>query len=145
MNKTSICKTLQQETWRIMNKLDDIPIRKWIKMRNLLNIYEFPLNSRIINRAYYKLWEIIVSKNLLPKLPNGTVHLCEAPGAFSLFIQDYLGHRFQKPVVSLVFSKPLDTYAEVVKNSTSAPRFHQRLMKHSCIYPIYTDIIKCTS
>lgn len=66
------------------NKIDKIHNDIWKKVRWYINDYDFLVKDPIINRAFYKYWEIInVFKVFDEYTDNDTiVHCAEAPGGF---------------------------------------------------------------
>ena len=65
------------------NKIDDINPQQWKVNRKKHNEYDFDVNSKIINRAFYKLWEIIQKYNIWDTLSSPDIlHIAEAPGGF---------------------------------------------------------------
>jgi 23S rRNA U2552 (ribose-2'-O)-methylase RlmE/FtsJ len=68
-------------------------IKNWVKSRNkfdkLVKIYRPP--NELINRAYYKCWEIINKYNITVNSPEKMeiCNLCEAPGGFIQAIYDH--------------------------------------------------------
>lgn len=70
------------------NKISEISLEKWKKLRKSYNVYDFECNN-VINRAFYKLWEINSKYKLYEKPQPVILHLAEAPGGFiqsSLFL-----------------------------------------------------------
>lgn len=61
--------------------IDKIPIKDWKRIRWFVNYYDFIVKDPIINRAFYKYWEIVKKYNLLDSV-NNVLHLAEAPGGF---------------------------------------------------------------
>jgi 23S rRNA U2552 (ribose-2'-O)-methylase RlmE/FtsJ len=70
------------------NKIDDIDPATWKNIRKKHNPYDFNTmqsHTHIINRAFYKLWEIIYKYNIYDPFLFDTwniLHLAEAPGGF---------------------------------------------------------------
>jgi 23S rRNA U2552 (ribose-2'-O)-methylase RlmE/FtsJ len=73
---------------RYRNKIDVIDPATWKNIRKKHNPYDFNTmqsHTHIINRAFYKLWEIIYKYNIYDPLLFDTwniLHLAEAPGGF---------------------------------------------------------------
>lgn len=65
----------------LRNSIDKIPIKDWKRIRWFINYYDFIVKDPVINRAFYKYWEIINKYNLLDPV-NKVLHLAEAPGGF---------------------------------------------------------------
>lgn len=66
------------------NKIDKINSDIWKKVRWYINKYDFTVNDPIINRAFYKYWEIIKTFNIFEdyKSEDNIFHCAEAPGGF---------------------------------------------------------------
>lgn len=66
------------------NKIDKINTEIWKKIRWYINDYDFLVKDPIINRAFYKYWEIINVFNIFKNYTedNTIFHCAEAPGGF---------------------------------------------------------------
>lgn len=66
------------------NRIDQIDANTWKKIRWYVNDYDFLVKEPIINRAFYKYWEIINEFNIFDKFTESDVivHCAEAPGGF---------------------------------------------------------------
>jgi len=66
------------------NKIDKINSDIWKKVRWFINDYDFVVKSPIINRAFYKYWEIINKFNIFENYKTDDIifHCAEAPGGF---------------------------------------------------------------
>lgn len=69
------------------NKIDSIASDTWKQSRYLVNDYDFSVSPKIINRAFYKFWEIIhefniFDKNYFDNKKDLILHTAEAPGGF---------------------------------------------------------------
>lgn len=69
------------------NKIDQIDVNLWKKVRWYINDYDFLVNDPIINRAFYKYWEIINEFDIFNNFDKSNdgdtiVHCAEAPGGF---------------------------------------------------------------
>jgi len=67
------------------NNIDNIDNDTWKKIRWYINKYDFIVKDPIINRAFYKYWEIINEFNIFKEyqLSNDIIlHCAEAPGGF---------------------------------------------------------------
>lgn len=62
--------------------IDTINPEIWKKVRWFINNYDFIVEEPIINRAFYKYWEIIQTFNLLDQSFQKILCLAEAPGGF---------------------------------------------------------------
>lgn len=120
-----------------MKKIEGMSARRWHFYRKLLNESDFPARKEgeeVANRAFYKLWEMLsVFPELLPNTqpPEGqvrTLHLAEAPGSFVQALSKKLQNDDRNTGwTCLAVSRPLSTYAEVVKSSKQIPRFHCKI------------------
>ena len=67
------------------NCIDTIDSNRWKKIRWYINNYDFTVPSCIINRAFYKYWEMINEFNIFKEYDDTNdiiVHCAEAPGGF---------------------------------------------------------------
>ena len=66
------------------NKIDKINTDVWKKIRWYINDYDFLVKDPIINRAFYKYWEIINVFNIFQGYNDNDIifHCAEAPGGF---------------------------------------------------------------
>ena len=66
------------------NKIDNIDNENWKKVRWYINIYDFQVKDPIINRAFYKYWEIINEFDIFENYNQNDIvlHCAEAPGGF---------------------------------------------------------------
>jgi hypothetical protein len=75
------------------NKIDKINSDIWKKVRWYINDYDFLVKDPIINRAFYKYWEIINEFNIFENFTEDDIifHCAEAPGGFiqgsNIFLQ----------------------------------------------------------
>jgi len=75
------------------NKIDLIDTDIWKKVRWYINEYDFLVKDPIINRAFYKYWEIINEFNIFENYTESDLifHCAEAPGGFiqgsNIFLQ----------------------------------------------------------
>lgn len=85
---------------KLRDKIDKIDTKIWKKMRWFVNDYDFKKDSVIINRAYYKYLEIIITFQLYnDRYPENILHLAEAPGGFiqvSLNIDKHKINKYKK-------------------------------------------------
>lgn len=81
------------------NQIDKINSDVWKKVRWYINDYDFLVSEPIINRAFYKYWEIInkfdIFKNF-DKENDLIFHCCEAPGGFIQGTNIYLKYDVKK-------------------------------------------------
>jgi len=67
------------------NNIDSIDNEMWKKIRWYINKYDFAIKDKVINRAFYKYWEIIHEFNLFDEYnikDDIILHCAEAPGGF---------------------------------------------------------------
>ena len=66
------------------NKIDNIDSDVWKKVRWFINDYDFQVRDPIINRAFYKYWEIINEFEIFEDYNDNELilHCAEAPGGF---------------------------------------------------------------
>lgn len=86
------------------NAIDNIENDDWKKVRWYINEYDFLVKDPIINRAFYKYWEIINEFELFEEYKDTDLilHCAEAPGGFiqgtNIYLQmDRLIERVQEP------------------------------------------------
>jgi len=88
------------------NKIDKINPETWKKIRWYINYYDFLVKDPIINRAFYKYWEIINIFQIFKDYnteEDAIFHCAEAPGGFiqgtNIFLQlDHVNEQ-QKTIV----------------------------------------------
>ena len=85
------------------SKIDNIEGEIWKKVRWYINKYDFQVKDPIINRAFYKYWEIINEFDIFEEYENRELilHCAEAPGGFIQGTNIYL---------------QIDRYVDEVKN-----------------------------
>ena len=110
-----------------MQKIDRIPVKRWVFARNISNEHDFAYSSRIASRAYYKLWEILSVSGLRKSLgaPSMSCHVAEAPGSFVQAAKDMFGRQLR----CLAVSRPPSTYRDVLVTSARNPIFSDRLRR----------------
>ena len=66
------------------NKIDNIDSDIWKKVRWYINVYDFQVKDPIVNRAFYKYWEIINEFEIFEDYTEDDIilHCAEAPGGF---------------------------------------------------------------
>jgi 23S rRNA U2552 (ribose-2'-O)-methylase RlmE/FtsJ len=89
------------------NKIDKINHNEWKAARFYINDYDFLVKPPIINRAFYKFWEIINEFEIYENFTEDSIifHCAEAPGGFiqasNIFLQldnsDYTKSKQSKP------------------------------------------------
>ncbi len=103
-----------------MRRIDTLSNQRWHFFRKLLNTYDFNSREIAVNRAFYKLWELLAphKERLLAKSGCNTLHLAEAPGSFVQVVKT-----MSSSVHSVAVSKPPSSYAEVVQKGKAIPTF----------------------
>ncbi len=68
----------------LRNKIDTVKSDDWKRVRWYINDYDFLVKDPIINRAFYKYWEIINYFEIFQNYENDDIilHSAEAPGGF---------------------------------------------------------------
>ena len=123
---------LQHYCLNTMKKIDNFSEKQWHYYRKITNPFDFPSRSLAVNRAFYKLWEILaIYSEIQLQIPvhgNGNtvkvLLLAEAPGSFVQVIK-----KKWPDCHCVAVTKPIDSYAEVVKNGTSSPRFSNTVLE----------------
>jgi 23S rRNA U2552 (ribose-2'-O)-methylase RlmE/FtsJ len=66
------------------NRIDNIDSESWKKVRWYINVYDFQVKDPIINRAFYKYWEIVNEFEMFEDYDENEIilHCAEAPGGF---------------------------------------------------------------
>lgn len=83
------------------NLIDNINSEIWKKVRWYINFYDFQVKDPIINRAFYKYWEIINEFEIFEDYNENEIilHCAEAPGGFIQGTNIYLQiDRISKPL-----------------------------------------------
>jgi 23S rRNA U2552 (ribose-2'-O)-methylase RlmE/FtsJ len=137
-NTTLYLNELHRKLNNAMSRIDNINNSKWHYYRKLLNIYDFTSRKIATNRAFYKLWELLITiPDFHVSCIKNSCHLAEAPGSFVEVI-DKLNPNANKIAVS----KPPLLYSEVLKDSTTTPLFAYNITKkvHNCKFE-YLDLL----
>lgn len=98
------------------NKIDKIDQNNWKKVRWCINKYDFLVKPPVINRAFYKFWEILQEYNLFKEYTEEDIiyHGAEAPGGFIQCTNMYLDlnkiQKHQKTVDE-------DGFVSIIKNN----------------------------
>lgn len=72
-----------KEINNLRNLLDNIDVEDWKRVRYFINDYDFEVNKPIINRAFFKYWEIVKEFDIFKEYKDEYIlHCCEAPGGF---------------------------------------------------------------
>jgi 23S rRNA U2552 (ribose-2'-O)-methylase RlmE/FtsJ len=103
-----------------MSQIDNLSHSKWHFYRKLLNRHDFVSRHTAVNRAFYKLWEILKQHPLKQdsNIEIKTLHLAEAPGSFVQVVKKMYPRSF-----NIGISKPPSSYADVVRASKCIPVF----------------------
>ena len=82
------------------NKIDKINPEYWKKIRWYINDFDFLVKDPIINRAFYKYWEIVNTFDIFNNYNNSDLifHCAEAPGGFIQGTNVFLQLENYKPV-----------------------------------------------
>lgn len=108
-----------------MRRIDVLSNQRWHFFRKLLNVYDFDSREIAVNRAFYKLWELLSPYQAeLLEPASYTLHLAEAPGSFVQVVQT-----MHPTVRTVAVSKPPSTYADVVRQGKAIPVFSPDLLK----------------
>ena len=100
----------------LRNKIDSINISIWKKVRWFINPYDFLVKDPIINRAFYKFWEIINYFDFINPKTKRIASLAEAPGGFIQGFQVYFNN-FSSSQTENNNEKPDDDgWTTIVKN-----------------------------
>ena len=119
----------QRTIFDTMKKIDQMDPNVWYFRRKMMNKFDFnSRNSIAVNRAFYKLWEMISTG--FPE-PKRTLHFAEAPGSFVQVVQTKW-----KDVPSIAVSKAPNI------SDNRIPKFSPTVLKYSNCKFIYTDIVK---
>jgi 23S rRNA U2552 (ribose-2'-O)-methylase RlmE/FtsJ len=115
------------------NKIDNIDSESWKKVRWYINVYDFQVKDPIINRAFYKYWEIVNEFELFEHYDENEIilHCAEAPGGFIQGTNIYLQiDRIIEPMKIDFKPEVTDDGFTVVKRRNKSRRFDN--------YRIYT-------
>ncbi len=113
---------LEEQKDQIKNYSQEI----WKKARWINNPYDFKIVGEVINRAFYKYWEIITTFSLLRK-NDLVLHCCESPGGFiqgtllkrgDTHIKDKADFIIKKSIYSFSLKKGL-FYSKYINNKKS--------------------------
>lgn len=126
---------LRRRCIETMEKIDTVSNNKWHFYRKILNHYDFESRQIAVNRAFYKLWEILGVFNI--NKAENTLHLAEAPGSFIQVAKRKFGNECK----SVAITKQISTYADVVKYGKIIPKFHPKVLKLvNCTFK-YVDML----
>lgn len=128
---------VRTETLNAMSQIDSLSNHKWHFFRKLLNRFDFESREFAVNRAFYKLWEILNTHTVNSTSDNfSTLSIAEAPGSFVQVIKRMFPNSF-----SIAMSKPPSSYADVVSKGKCIPVFSNSVLKLENCEFIYSDIL----
>ena len=109
----------------LRNKINKIDSNTWKCCRWEINQYDFLVKDPIINRAFYKYWEIVNEFNIFENIKENDIiyHCAEAPGGFiqgsNIFLQ--LDSVIKKPV--MVNDVDSDGFTKVQKKKLNPKKY----------------------
>ena len=134
----------------LRTEIDKIDSNTWKKVRWFINHYDFKVSSPIINRAFYKYWEIIHKFYLFDNFyeDDTILHCAEAPGGFIQGSSFYIKNMFrsvestidedgfisvkQNKQLPLIWSISLNKDNKEFKNS-NLPSYNEDIIKKNVI------------
>lgn len=124
-----------------MQRIDSLNNQRWHFFRKLLNNFDFNSREIAVNRAFYKLWELLAPYRVR-LLDKGccTLHLAEAPGSFVQVVK----HMYPEARVVAV-SKPPSSYADVVRKGKAIPVFSPEVIKLPGAAFHYVDLLQSST
>lgn len=132
-------KELQEKLLVGMSRIDKLSKDSWHFYRDLLNDFEFDHNTNAINRAFYKLYEMLQKSPDLKKNLGETLHLAEAPGSFVQVIR-----KVNPKSKCTAISKARNSYASILMTGNDIPVFHDILLSDLNVKTVYLDLTKKT-
>lgn len=120
---------------KFRNSIDNIKAENWKKVRWYINEYDFLVKDPIINRAFYKYWEIINEFEIFESY-NDTdliLHCAEAPGGFIQGTNIYLQIDASDNIVNKMCSTPT-----IDKDGFIPVTSRKNRKKNKIDYKIYT-------
>lgn len=130
-------KGLQDKLLVGMSRIDKLSKDSWHFYRDLLNDYEFDHNTNAINRAFYKLYEMLQKNPHLKEDLGETLHLAEAPGSFVQVVR-----KVNPQSKCTAISKSRNSYASILLNGNDIPIFHDLLLSDLNVKTAYLDLTK---
>src|SRR6478609_2319738 len=130
---------VRNECLTAMSQIDSLSNHRWHFFRKLLNEYDFESREFAVNRAFYKLWEILClfpPKKCDDAPTIRTLHLAEAPGSFVQVVK-----KLYPDASCVAISKPPSTYAEVVQKNRSIPVFSNNVLCLQNCQFLYMDLL----
>ncbi len=130
---------LRNMSLKVMSALDKVDEMTWHAYRKILDENDFPSRKTAINRAFFKLWELLHPfRNLIGEAGN-SLHLAEAPGSFIQVV------RLMNNTCNIVgVSKPPSTYADVVRDGSRVPLFSPKVLQIPGVRLLHADLL-CAS
>ena len=123
-----------------MSQIDEIADRKWHFFRKILNEYDFESRDIAVNRAFYKLWEMLHIHqdciNFTDEATLKTLHLAEAPGSFVQVIK-----KLYPKAYCFAISKSPSSYSDVVKHGKQIPVFSPNVLSLPRLDYKYVDMV----
>lgn len=111
----------------LRNKIDKIDSNTWKCCRWEINKYDFLVKDPIINRAFYKFWEIVNEFDIFENITENDIiyHCAEAPGGFiqgsNIFLQ--LDSIIKKPVNKVDIDIDSDGFTKVTKKKYEQKKY----------------------
>lgn len=134
---------IRKECLSAMSQIDKLSSGKWHFYRKLLNEFDFESRFFAVNRAFYKLWEMLKMFPPCSLARDGvlrTLHLAEAPGSFVQVIKKMYPDSY-----SVAISKPPSSYADVVKKGKCVPVFSETVLRLPRCQFLYCDLVNKTT
>jgi 23S rRNA U2552 (ribose-2'-O)-methylase RlmE/FtsJ len=125
----------------VKDKINNINISDWNKIRKVTNEYEFPLHlvnldndmhTKIISRAFFKMWDIINKYGILDiEKKINVMNIAEAPGGFVQAINYYRKKKYSIDdnynIITLLSSKnDVPKLSNLVKKIPNMSIYKQR-------------------
>ena len=121
-------------------KIDKVDPKIWHYYRKNLNDYDFCSRMHGVNRAFFKLWEMLHNfPTLISASTSRSLQLAECPGSFVQVI-----HKLLPSCKMVAVSKPLSLYSEVLVNSKTIPKFSPLVTKIDQCQFIYLNLLNMT-
>jgi len=136
------------EYYNILAEIDNIPVELWYFYRDIMNNYEFD-KTRSINRAYFKMWEILNNFNFFKKQVSNcnshqyirSCHIAEAPGSFILALYDYINFNEDISLIQAVALSKKPNKPSISGGHDGNPTFHKSVIHRNEFDLHYVDIL----
>ena len=118
------------------NLIDNITADNWKKVRWYINKYDFQVKDPIINRAFYKYWEIVNEFDIFEDycIDSDTIlHIAEAPGGFIQGTNIYLQMESRTEA-----KRPVEKECEVDEDGFQVVRSKSKRSKSKREYIVYS-------